>query len=133
MISQVMPDELPLVWRYLEKQIMSGLSRGQGDECYPEKMYEGVLDGTSQMWAMHDETELDAVIILSVEDSATRKVWVDLLAGDNLTKWADELESTLVDFKKSVGASCIEASCRSGLAKFLRKRGWKKKATIMSL
>jgi hypothetical protein len=99
-----MPDELPLVWRYLEKQIMSGLSRGQGDECYPEKMYEGVLDGTSQMWAMHDETELDAVIILSVEDSATRKVWVDLLAGDNLTKWADELESTLIDFKKSVGA-----------------------------
>lgn len=137
LISHVLPEQLDLVWNELEPQIIRGLTHGQGDECYPELMKAQILNERMQLWAIQDEEqrELRAGVVVSVRDSKTRKVWVELLAGENIDEWASDLEDTLRTFKERVGASTIEASCRLGLAKYLQSRGtgWKRKAIVMEL
>lgn len=133
MISRVEPENVGLVWAELEPMILKGLSRGQGDECHPEVMKARIVAGDLQLWAVVEDDELTGACVLSVRDSAVRKVWVELLAGKNMDSWADELEGLLKDFRDLLGASCVEASCRPGLAAYLKERGWKQKAIIMSL
>lgn len=136
LISHVMPEDLDVVWSELEPQIMRGLTHGQGDECYPELMKAQILDERMQLWAIqNEEHELRAGVVVSVRDSKTRKVWVELLAGEDIDEWASDLEDTLRTFKERIGASTIEASCRLGLAKYLQTRGtgWKRKAIVMEL
>jgi hypothetical protein len=92
-----------------------------------------IRDGKMQFWAIHDDEHVKAGVVVSAKDSATRKIWVELLAGEGMDEWADELIETLREVRVKAGASCVEASCRPGLAQFLKKRGWKRKAIIMGM
>lgn len=113
--------------------IRKGLSHGQGDESTPEQLKAAIERGESQLWVIHEGEDIKAGVVVSVTDTAVRKVWVDLLAGRDMNEWLPELVSTLADFRDLVGAKCVEASCRPGLAKHLKPLGWKRKAIVMSL
>lgn len=73
-------------------------------------------------------------MVVSVKQYPTgRKLFVELLVGTDMEQWVDQLERVLIECRDLVGAMCIEASCRIGLAKKLGKRGWSKKAIVMEL
>ena len=131
---RVNPEALDAVWSELQPQVDRGLAHGQGDETESAFLKECVRHGKFQMWvALKNENEVVAGLILSVKNTKIKKVWVELLVGKNMPEWIDEFESLLADFRDLIGAQCIEASCRAGLAKYLKSRGWKQKAIIMSL
>jgi len=132
MISAVPPMMVDAVFDQLGEQINKGLRQGQGDGTTELEMRLAVKSGDMQMWAVHDDESVSAAMILSVTQHSTgRKIFVELLAGKNIDAWVGDLEALLMDYQKLVGAMCVEASCRRGLAKYLKGRGWKTKAVIM--
>ena len=132
-VTEVSKDMIPRVWSALAPEIEKAMSSGQGDECTPETIAASLGAGLSEMWAIHDQTRLMGCVVIAIEQSSTRKVWVDLLAGFEMDTWVGKLEEVLKAYAEQVGASCVEASCRPGLARNLEKRGWRKKAVIMEI
>lgn len=123
-----------MVWEDLLPMIERGLQRGQADGTTAEHMLFRIIDGTYKLWAGLIDGKVVAGVVLSVrEHDVGRKVFVHMLAGERMPEWADELQRLLLDFAGLVGAKCIEASCRPGLAKFLRGTGWRRKAIVMEL
>lgn len=133
MISCVPIDQLPGVWSALQGPIEKALSKGQGDSTTPQLVYHELLEDRMQMWVIHDEDHYKACAIVSLFDGPTRKLIVEVLAGHNLKQWAADLNQVLADARDLLGAKCVEASCRPGLAEFLKGLGWKQKAVIMEL
>ena len=114
--------------------IESGLSKGQGDGTTSAHMKAAIDRGDMKMWVVLDDGSIVSCLVLSVRKTDTMtKLFVELLAGKDMDLWGDEIEQLLLEFKDLTGARCIEASCRLGLAKYLQKRGWRKKAVIMEL
>lgn len=134
MISHVPPESVNTVWASLEPMIKKGLSHGQGDGSSGEPLKQAVINGESMMWVVHEGEHIKAGIVLSVLDGETGKsVFIELLAGNRMHEWVDEVEELLQRYRDYVGAKCIEASCRPGLAKRLMERGWKRKAIVVEL
>jgi hypothetical protein len=114
--------------------IERGLSKGQGDWMSSSRLLERVLLGKSHLWAIHENQEVIALVIFAVRSNELMtKIIVELLAGQEMPLWSEKVQELLLDFKDIIGADCIDASCRPGLAKYLSKSGWSKKAIIMEL
>lgn len=128
------PEHVDIVWPELRPLIERALERGQGDETDESIVRTQLKSGESQLWVVTNEGQVEAATVVSVMDSPkTRKLSIEILAGENMPAWVELLEGVMLRFKESLGASCIEASCRPGLARQLRKRGWMQKAIIMEL
>lgn len=133
-VSRVPPEAAAAVWSTQTKAISKAIRSGQGDSTTSEAMLADILRGRVTLWAAHRGEEILAVVVLSVTNHFTgKKVFVHLLAGQDMDEWAGDVQRLLLDCKELVGAMCIEASCRFGLGKRLRKLGWRKKAEIMEL
>lgn len=114
--------------------IERGLGQGQGDATSPELMLAAIQAGTMSLWAVHEGDEIQAGIVLSVlENPKGKKLYVELLAGTGMDEWVGDLEKTVLEAKALTGAMCVEASCRKGLARYLKRRGWNQKAVVMEL
>lgn len=132
MISRVTDEDLPSVWGLMSPMIERALSKGQGDGTTPQHAYQAVLEGYSQMWVVHEGDDIQACAIIGLEDAPNcKKLIIEVLAGRGMDEWGDTLTELLSDFKDILGAKCLEASCRPGLAKYLKTKGWKQKAIIM--
>ncbi len=133
-VSEVPIDSVESVWISQLKMINSGLRRGQGDATSANEMLASIKNGKMSLWVVHDGDQVVAVVVVSVLRTPTiTKLMVHLIAGSRLGDWADLLQEKLLQCKDLVEADCIEASCRLGLAKYLTKKGWSKKAIIMEL
>lgn len=133
MISHVLPDQLSYVWPKVQPMIERGLRHGQGDFCDSGDLLLEVARENSHLWAIHEGEEILGCAIVSVHQGRVRKILVEMVAGTEMAKWQDDLNETMLRFKETVGADCVEASCRPGMAKRLESLGWKKKATVMSI
>ena len=134
-LSHVPLDEVPYVWQSQLDMIEKAMTKGQGDWATSGELLEDVYDQRSQLWALHRDEEILGVIVTTVRaNQLMTKVFIQLLAGSSMSEW-DWLENqeTFLKFADYIGADCIEASCRSGLAKFLKHKGWSQKAVIMEL
>ncbi|GEM_PF-2377635 len=131
-VGHVAPHDAPHVLAQFAPQIAKALRSGQGDAVTPEEVLASILDERAHVWAAHEDGEAQGVVVLSVpEYRAGRKVFVEFLAGGDMDAWADDMEAALRECSDRVGAMCVEASCRPGLARYLKRRGWKQKAIIM--
>lgn len=130
--SSVGLDALDEVWETLYPLILKGLSHGQGDGSRGLHLLEEIRSGKSVLVVGHEEGEIQVGIVLSVLDGeAGRKLFIDMLVGNDMDQWVGDLESLIKRYRDEVGAKCIEASVRPGLAKRLFGRGWKRKAIIV--
>lgn len=132
-VSLVSSATVDWVWSSLGPQIERALSHGQGDEVSSAYIKEMVRWGRMSMWVVHEGQQLLAGLIFTVRESRVRKMYVEVLAGVRMDAWVDHLEQLMRDYAKEIGADCIEASCRGGLARRLGRRGWNQKAMIMEL
>jgi hypothetical protein len=132
--ASVPPDQVQLVWPTLGPIIERTFVRAEGDAGAAREMLQKILAGEWKLWAIVRDGETQAGLVFSVQQAGLdRKVWVHMLAGVNMHEWAAELQQLLLDFRVLVGASSIKASCRPGLARFLKSLGWKRKAILMEL
>ena len=124
-----------MVWPQIEPMIVRALRHGQGDGSTPEYVYKALLEDETVLWVIHDDEDIRAMAVLSITlHPQGKKLNVELLAGEGIDDWGDELETLLMDFRDLLGAYCIEASCRRGLAKYLLRRPlWRQKAVIMEI
>lgn len=115
--------------------VQRALSRGVGLSTTSDHLLSEIVAGDSQLWAVHEGDAIVAGIVVSVElhKSGRRTVLVKMAAGRDLDDWIVAIEGILRDFRDLTGCDGIEAWCRPGLAKRLRKRGWGANATIMEL
>lgn len=131
-LSYVPPEFVAQVLGTLAKQVKKAFSVGQADAATPQELYQALESGDQIMLAVDDGERVKAAVTLGTLNYSTgRKVWVSMLAGEDMPEWADEVEDALERFREETGSMCVEASCRPGLSRFLRKRGWKVKAVIM--
>lgn len=130
-VRQVRPADVRSIWPVVGPMIDKALRCGQGDESSSEYVLARIEAGLAQLWIVGD---IQAVCVVSViETDAARKLNVDVLTGKGMHRWEDQLEALLLEFRDITGSKCIEASCRRGLAKRLKKRGWREKAIVMEL
>lgn len=133
-VSDVPPELVDHVWIAQRKNIERGLRHGQGDATTSNEMLASIKQGRLQLWAVHRGGDIQAVVVISLIRKPTNtKLFVHLIAGEKLGEWSDQVQGLLIDFRELLGASCIEASCRPGLAEYLSKKGWSKKAIVMEL
>ncbi len=133
-ICAVPSDLVKTVWDSKIDIIRRGLKHGMSDTTSELELFEAVMEGSQQIWTIEKDDEIQAIIIVGIyQFPETKKISVNMVAGRNLSGWADEIEVILLALKDMVGADSIESACRLGSAKFLADRGWKKKAIIMEL
>lgn len=132
MISVVEPSQLDYVWDQLRPQIKKALSHGSGDGETEENYYKQIKDGAMSLIVSHQGDEVLAGGILSIQEHPNKKtLFVELLAGRDLSSWLDESDEALRKIKEQNQADTIEASCRIGLSRMLKS--WTPKAIIMEL
>lgn len=131
-VSVVTPDVLDYVWQKILPQVRKGLSKGQGDGTTPEAMLYAIAKGEMQLWVAHRGDDILAGVVISVNRHVTgTKLFVQLAAGREMGSWLPQIIAALKRYKNDIGAMCIEASCRPGMAKALREQGWSRKAIVM--
>lgn len=131
-VSRVYNDTLEYVWSQVEDMIERGLRHGAGDTTTMEILKASVIVGDTIMWAIHEDDEIVAVVLVSIKQRPRHKtVFVELIAGRDLDAWQEEVEELLIDFKDLIGAENIEGVSRPGMMKKLTR--WKRKAFLMEL
>lgn len=132
-VSGVPADQVALLWPRIEPLVEKALRHGEGDESDPATVRAELEAGRMVLWVIHD-AEIVAVLVLKVLVHPRKKtLHLVLTAGTRLAEWVGEIEGLLRDYAGLIGADTIEASCRDGLMRVLKKRDWKRKATIMEL
>ncbi len=133
-ISSVLPDQVEYVWNTQLDQIRSVLRRGQGDMLSAGETIQAIKEKRAQMWAMHRGDDVLAFLVFSIlVGERTTKVWVRMMVGRDMDLWAPKAYELFKEFIDLIGADCVEASCRPGVAKALKELGWTQKAVIMEM
>lgn len=133
-ISSVPEEMVRHVWQSQIDMIERGLRHGEGDNVRSDDILAKVFSGEYILWAIHQGTDIIAISVVSVIRTRKTKLFVKLIAGRDMSLWLGQYLELLADFKDVIGADCIEASCRPGLAKILlSEHGWSTKATVMEL
>lgn len=132
-VSQVPPDLATSVWERFLPLIERALSRGAGCTT-PTHMLAEILTGDMQLWAVHEGEDVIAAVVVSVRKTSVKtSVCVELVAGRDLDRWIGKLEDLWREFRDLAGADTIQASCRGGIARRLKRRGWRVRAQLMEL
>lgn len=133
-VSYVTPEDFDYVWDKIKAMIRKGLRHGQGDSLTEDSLKKSIHRGDNLLLVAHDDDEVYAGIIVEITQYPNKKtVFVVLVAGKEINNWGSEVEAALKMLKYNANADTIEASCRSGMAKYLMNRSWKQKALIMEL
>lgn len=133
-VRQVRPPDIRSIWPVVAPFIEKAHQYCQGDESTPEHVLARVEAGLSQLWVVTKSGAIKAVIVHTVVATNTgQKLNVDILAGEDMTEWVDSTEALLLEFMSITGCQSIEALCRPGLARRLKRREWKQKAVLMEL
>jgi hypothetical protein len=132
-LSYVPLDQVQYVWSSQLEMVEKAMAKGQADWGSAADLLSAILKEKSLLWAVHQGDDILAVVVTCVDaNKHMRKMFVQLLAGDGMEHWIEH-QQTLLEFADYAGVECIEASCRPGLAKFLKGHGWSQKAIIMEL
>lgn len=134
-MSPVPLEAVDYVWSSQIDMIEKAMTKGIADWGTTDWVLDRIKNELSLLWAIHRGEEIIGVIVTSVESNdLMTKMFVQLLAGENMHEWNwDVNQQVLRKYADYVGADCVEAACRPGLAKFLKNKGWSQKAIIMEL
>ena len=133
-VSRISPAEFDAVWAEVEPMAASGFRHGAGDTITPDEIRASVISGDMEMWAVHDADDITAVVVIQIiERPQGRVLAVVLVAGRGFASWGQQVQELLQEYASLIGADWIEAVARDGMAKWLSRMGWKRKATLMEL
>ncbi|MEM7003118.1 MAG: hypothetical protein AAF529_20185 [Pseudomonadota bacterium] len=126
-------DLIPKIWPEVRELIGDALKHAQGDGVSPDVLLPDLLNEDLGMLLVTDHDRIRMVMVFGIERTTITKFCIHILAGDDMQEWFDWAWPKVQGVAELVGAECIEASCRPGMAKLLKKRGWKQQAVIMRI
>lgn len=134
-ISPVPLEAVDYVWESQAHMVKRGMRMGVADWGTADWLLGRIKNELSLLWAVHRGEEVMGIIVTTVESNdLMKKLFVQLLAGKNMDEWNWEHNTQVFrKYVEYVGADCVEAACRPGMARFLKNKGWSQKAIIMEL
>lgn len=128
-------EQIGAAWPSIHPLIERALRHGQGDGTTAEHVRAKLLLGDSRLWVaqLEDGRILGGVIWAARRYDTGVKIHVDFIFGTDLSEWLSDLMMLGRHVQIETGAMCIEGSCRPGLAKILKRYGWREKAVIMEM
>lgn len=131
-VSRVWPEHFEFVWDQVQPMVRRGLRHGAGDTLTQDGLKKSILNGDMELWAVHDDDSITAIVVLQiVERERGLVLFVVLVAGRDFDNWSSHVNDLIAKYAEQIGAYSVEATARKGMAKWLEKLGWKRKAILM--
>lgn len=128
-VARVPPHLALDVLAQVETQARRGMERSS---LSYEELRAACVRGAMDLWAVHDEGEVIAVIVLQVTKRTSGLVLgVVLAAGRDMSLWLEDVERLIAEYAELLGAVLVVSTARPGLARLLKRFGWKPRAIVM--
>jgi hypothetical protein len=117
------PQTWPAIYRLLAPAIEHG-----GDTDAAE-LIDDLLDNRAQLWVLRTKGGDPAAA--AVTQRFGDVLHCQLLGGDGMEDWVDDLIATTARYARPVGVQRFTIQGRLGWERVLAARGWRKKAVVM--
>lgn len=109
-------ETLARVWKKAKPALDSAIT-GRGEVHSIEFFYQPLLQGQFQLWVANEDK---GYVLTSIEQGAKKsRLDINLLGGEDLPSWVDQMNEKLTDFAKEHGCVAIQAITRPGFSKFV--------------
>ena len=129
--SQIPSEKLPDVWLALLPYIEKALSYANGEQTI-EDVYNDILFGNTQLWAVHLGTETQAVGVTRLVQFPKKKVCRVVLFSSDALDSMMHLWPRFEDWARAEGCQSIDWMGRPGFVKIMKANGYESKYTVMS-
>ena len=121
MIVPVPAEMADAVWPQVEHLLLPALQFGNG-EMEVEDVLQRLRSNDMWLLTIHNAGDIVAAAVLElVQYPRKRSLRIVLLGGSGLQSWLKELQGTMNEMAKRVGASFVEIQGRPGWERALRK------------
>lgn len=96
-------------------------------------VYAAIHDDNAIAWLIldADESIKAAAVTQVLENDAHRWMVVLTLGGQDFAKWSQALQAEFEQYAAETGCQFIRAQCRRGMAKWLKRLGWRERIVTM--
>lgn len=102
-----------------------------GGDTTAEEVIDELLGNRAQLWAKREDGAPVAVAVTTIHEDGTLNC--QLLGGEGMGVWVDDLISTVAEKAKPLGIHHFEMTGRIGWERVLKAKGWRKKKVVMEL
>lgn len=121
-----------ITWPAISAVLLPAVEEG-GEETLASLIDELILN-TAQLWVLRKGGDPVAVAVTELANSPGGPVVHGrYLAGHGMADWIDDLVATIATHARVIGARGIEIKGRPGWAKVLGAKGWRHRATVMTM
>lgn len=117
-------------WPVVEPMLSPALDRG-GDLLSISDVKEHIRSGRCMLWIVEETTVVAALVMHLPDDRDSLMVW--LMGGRDFSDWQPTVQPLLQRYARDVGRTYVEAYARPGLAKKLRKSGWRTRHELVAV
>ena len=133
-VEHVSPNDLFTTWTQVEPMIERALNQSCGRMYSPDDLLQEIYGGKMVLWTVLEGEVIVGVVVLRVVTRRDgRAVVVMVMAGEQFWRHQKAVHDALRKFAGVTRADRVEAVVRDGLARWLPKCGWKRKATVMEM
>ena len=133
-ISLVMPDQLMVVWKDVEKYLKKSSSRSNG-RIRIEDIFHDLLNKETYLWIVFDSGNFNIIgvqiTLFNTYPTGKKMLCLEHTAGNNMQDWVEKLIDILTKFAKDNKCNGMEGIGRHGQWNWVKnKEGWKRPATF---
>jgi hypothetical protein len=133
-VSLIMPDQLMLIWKDVEKYLRKSCKRSKGRTSTQDIFYE-CLNNQSSLWIIFDTGNMKVVgcAITQITNYPTGKRMLNLdhVTGSKMGDWIDRGLEVMEKWAKDNNCNGIEGVGREGFWNWIKNRNWKKTAIFV--
>lgn len=129
-INYVPSDRVDEFWPAVRDWISRAVSRtGEYDA---EDIHSRLQTSKMLLWLVFEREQLVACMVTqTILYPSRHTLMVVCLGGERFWHWAQALDAALERYREELGLECIRAGCRPGMARWLKRLGWKPIMTVM--
>jgi hypothetical protein len=116
-------------WPAIFRLLQPALERG-GD-CSAQELIDDLIESRAQLWVLR--TKGGDPKAAAVTQRYGSLLHCQLLGGENMAEWVDDLIATTAHYAKPVGVERFTIEGRPGWERILTPRGWRKRAVVMEI
>ena len=137
-ISAVLPKDIYLVWKYIDKFLKRSCRRSNGRHTI-DTIYKQVLDNQVHLWVVYNiEEDLIQGCIVTNEvyyPTGLKMLNILQLGGKNMQDWMETGKPILLDWAKKNECNGVEALGREGMSNWLTDKDikWKKNNLLFEI
>jgi hypothetical protein len=137
-ISAVLPTDIYLIWKYVEKFLKRACKRSNGRHTI-DTIYKQLIDNHANLWVVYnvkDDSVKGCVITnFVVYPTGLKMLNILQLSGKNMEDWMEIGKPILLDWAKTNNCNGIEAVGSEGMSNWLTDKDtkWKKNNLLFEM